>query len=331
MRRLASNERGAVAVIVAIMLAMLAGIAALTIDSGNLYWERRQLQNAADAGALAAAQDLVVGESEATAYATARQYADENNHRGAHVAPSGSADPGFVTTPNSVTVTAQTGSFSAPGQLPSILAGVVGVEQYATRASATASWGNLGGGNTIPLTFSVCEWNQMTGGDVNNLPTGERTVYFHSSQTAAQINSCGGPANQNHPGGFGWLSPQGGQCQAYVENGQVDTDVGNNVPSVCTSTYLESLLGQTVLMPIFSSVVSPQGSNAIYQISGFAALEITGYRFSGNPEYNRPLGSPPCSGNDRCIRGRFVSYYDLGNEPVVGGIDYGAYFIGLTG
>jgi Flp pilus assembly protein TadG len=328
MRRL-DREEGAVAVIVAILLFVLVGIGALVVDVGNLYWERRQLQNAADAGALAAAQALVTGEAEANALQTARQFADANNSRGAFVAD---GDPGFVTTASSVTVTAETGDIGGEGTLSSFLAGVLGVDNYATNASATASWGGLSSANTVPLTFSQCEWNFMTDGDVANLPTAERTVYFHSSQTAASINTCGGPANQDHPGGFGWLAPEGGQCQAYIENGQVDTDVGNNVPSACSAAYLQSLIGQTVLMPIFSSVTTPQGQNAVFQIMGFAALEVTGFRFSGNPAYNRPAGNPPCGGDDRCIRGRFVSYYDLGQQPDEGAtVDLGAYFVGLTG
>lgn len=328
MRWLENEEDGAVAVIVALMLVVLMGIGAFVLDVGNLYWERRQLQNAADAGALAAAQDLASGQPEGTALQTARQYANANNSRGAFVAD---GDPGFVTTPSSVTVTAETGDIGGDGTLSSILAGVLGVDDYATSASATASWGGLSGANTVPLTFSECEWDHMTGGDVGSLPTGERTVYFHSSQTAASINTCGGPANQDHPGGFGWLEPEGGECEAYIENGQVSTDVGNNVPSECSAAYLQSLMGEVVTMPIFSSVTD-EGSNAVYTIKGFAALKVTGFRFSGNKEYNQPEDGAPCSGNDRCISGRFVEYYDLGEQPDQDPtFDLGAYFIGLTG
>jgi Flp pilus assembly protein TadG len=330
MRRLTAED-GSIAIMVGLLLVVLVGIGSLVLDVGNLFWERRQLQNSADAAALAAAQDLTSGEDAATALATARTFADENNTRGAHVAPPGSPDPGFFVDTNSVTVTAQTGSVAAPGELQSFLASVIGVDTYATEATATASWGFIGGAATVPLTFSRCEWDFMTGGSVAGLPTDVRTVYFHSSQTAQSINTCGGPANQDHPGGFGWLDPQGGQCEAYVENGQVATDVGNNVPNECSAAYLQSLVGQTVIMPIFSSVTGGPGNNAIYVIDGFAALEVTGFRFSGNPAYNMPAGNPPCSGNDRCIAGRFVNYYTLDDVPTAGGVDFGAVFIGLTG
>jgi hypothetical protein len=55
----AGDDPGAVAVLVIILLSggVLLGMAALTVDVGSLYGERRQLQNSADAGALSLAQD----------------------------------------------------------------------------------------------------------------------------------------------------------------------------------------------------------------------------------------------------------------------------------
>jgi Flp pilus assembly protein TadG len=52
------NDRGVIAVIVALVLVVLLGIAALAIDVGYLMAGRNELQNAADAAALAAARQL---------------------------------------------------------------------------------------------------------------------------------------------------------------------------------------------------------------------------------------------------------------------------------
>jgi len=64
MRPGAMNEkigaRGVTAVIVAILLVVFLGIAALAIDIGHLYVVRNELQNAADAGALAGAENLYI-------------------------------------------------------------------------------------------------------------------------------------------------------------------------------------------------------------------------------------------------------------------------------
>ena len=60
MRRIAErlrSERGATAVLVGILLVPLVGCLAIALDVGALYVERGQLQNGADAAALAVAQE----------------------------------------------------------------------------------------------------------------------------------------------------------------------------------------------------------------------------------------------------------------------------------
>lgn len=56
--RLLHRERGAVLVLVALLMLVFVGIAALVIDLGHLYVVRNELQNAADSGALAGALAL---------------------------------------------------------------------------------------------------------------------------------------------------------------------------------------------------------------------------------------------------------------------------------
>jgi Putative Flp pilus-assembly TadE/G-like len=68
MRRLTGRrgqERGAVAVIVAMVVGMfvLTGVAALSIDAGSLYAERRVVQNSADAASLLLAQACARGDT----------------------------------------------------------------------------------------------------------------------------------------------------------------------------------------------------------------------------------------------------------------------------
>jgi Flp pilus assembly protein TadG len=54
----ARDERGAIAVLVALLAVFLIGLSAFTVDLGAAYVSNRNLQKAADAGALAAAQTL---------------------------------------------------------------------------------------------------------------------------------------------------------------------------------------------------------------------------------------------------------------------------------
>lgn len=53
------QQRGAVLIVLAVLLMLFVGITALAIDLGHLYLVRNELQNAADAGALAGASNLI--------------------------------------------------------------------------------------------------------------------------------------------------------------------------------------------------------------------------------------------------------------------------------
>ena len=72
------TARGQVIVIFAVSLVMLMGIAGLAFDIGRFYSEKRFLQNAADSGALAVANALIRGESEADAEAEGRDVLARN-------------------------------------------------------------------------------------------------------------------------------------------------------------------------------------------------------------------------------------------------------------
>ncbi|MCH7617712.1 MAG: hypothetical protein IIB18_07615 [Chloroflexi bacterium] len=74
------RERGQTLVLFALMLTVMLGFVALTVDVGLAFLERRQMQNAVDAAALAAAQDLTVGQSNEIAEATAYDYMDRNGY-----------------------------------------------------------------------------------------------------------------------------------------------------------------------------------------------------------------------------------------------------------
>ncbi len=51
--RFDTNQRGVTVVLVAVLMVVFLGLAALAVDISHLYVVRNELQNAADAGALA--------------------------------------------------------------------------------------------------------------------------------------------------------------------------------------------------------------------------------------------------------------------------------------
>ncbi|GGI04833.1 pilus assembly protein TadG-related protein [Egicoccus halophilus] len=342
MQRL-KEEDGAIAVVTAVVLVVLVGMLALVLDVGNLYWERRQLQNGADAAALAAARDLASG-SGGTAYATARQYANDNNPRGAFVGPSD-----FVTTSSSVQVTARTGSLAAAGQLPSIFAGVLGVNGYATSATARVTWGNIGSGTTIPLAICGHAWNTMTSNGTV-LPSGPPDQILRIGVPPGHVTpgiDCSNPgAGDPPPGGFGFLSADG-NCQATMDVGNWMPGANGNTPDIggsspCGVNQLYAMLhnivttNQTVLVPIFGEYKN-QGSTGSYQIVGFGAFRLLGYSVNGGPSPSNPAHgrvvswSGSCPGSATCLRGYFTNFVSL--DGVVAGPSvpsYGATVISLT-
>lgn len=72
------RSEGQTLVIVALSLFALIGLMAVAIDGGNLMAERRRMQNAADAGALAGAHEICFG-NPANAVAVAQDYAMNKN------------------------------------------------------------------------------------------------------------------------------------------------------------------------------------------------------------------------------------------------------------
>jgi len=73
------NEKGQTLVWVALIMIALLTFLAMATDIGMIYFVRRHMQNAADAGALAGARELCLGGSEADAAAVAEEYAVTRN------------------------------------------------------------------------------------------------------------------------------------------------------------------------------------------------------------------------------------------------------------
>lgn len=78
-RRAAGGRRGTTLVITALLMTALVGLLGLVLDAGALMFAHRQIQNAADAGAMAAAMDMLVGRSNSAASATATTFVQEYN------------------------------------------------------------------------------------------------------------------------------------------------------------------------------------------------------------------------------------------------------------
>ena len=76
-RRPRGARRGMVVVLVALLMPLVVGAMAISLDGGLLYLQRRQAQSAADAAALAGADSVALG-TRASACAAASAVAESN-------------------------------------------------------------------------------------------------------------------------------------------------------------------------------------------------------------------------------------------------------------
>ena len=291
MRRVA-DERGAVAVVVALVMVPLIAFAAISIDVAGMYWEAQQLQTGADAGALAIAQDCGRGAC-GTPAQTAQALATAND-RSTGVTATVLTPP----TPTSGRVSVRTA-----GVRQHLFAPVLGFRSSALQRQATAAWGAPSGGTAVlPLAFSLCEFKAQTSSGLPTTTT-ERTIYFTKSSTT----TCTGPSGNVVPGGFGWLSVNAGGCRTTSAIGQtLYSSTGNSVPNGCTTASFAALQGRTVLLPIFDSA-GDTGASAFYHLQGYAAFQLTGYDFVGQYSWN----AKGCKGSNHCIKGYFTRFVSL--------------------
>lgn len=301
------NERGGIAVIVAVLMVVLLGFAAMSVDVGVLYAKRAELQTGADAAALAIAQDCADrgNACNASARGKAQQLAKANNSGGrADVLAPQFPSPGTVVVNSFATDSSGNG-------VPLYFAGIFGVSRAEVAAEATASWGSPSGGTVaLPIAFSECQFDLS--GAVQVLPIHGTTTCVSSS-----------PSGQIIPGGFGWLQSDAGECGATLSlaSPSVRSKPGVSEPAQCREVF-DSLRNQTVLVPVFDEV-----DDGNYHIKGFAAFELLGFNFPGHSWNN--TGSPSCRGSCKGLIGKFVKFTSL-QDFTLGGPDLGAKVVRLS-
>jgi len=150
------GERGAVLVMMVLTMTVMLGVSALVIDLGHGMERRRELENTADAAALAAAQDLpVVATAEATAKTVSTKNAPDATLNWASCTDSdrlavASADTPCISYDSSFTRV----RVRIPQQsYKSFFAQVLGINVISTNGSATARVVSAGFGSIEPFAL----------------------------------------------------------------------------------------------------------------------------------------------------------------------------------
>jgi len=221
------------------------------------------------------------------------------------------------------TVTATAWAVDAAGARgrDNLFAPVLGFDTTQVNASATAGCGHpLAGTAALPLTFDQCNFLSSTS------PT---IIGYNTTATR-----CTGKTGNVVPGNFGWLMGGGGGCPAQISTSVYQTpgSPGISIPEAC-KPILNQLNNTVALIPMYD-MAGGSGSGGWFHIIGFAAFKITGYRFSGNPEFNWQntgiAGQPSCTGDCRGIIGTFVNRVGLDEGFTMGGTDFGVTLVNLV-
>jgi Flp pilus assembly protein TadG len=309
------DEGGGTAVMVAILLVPLIGCLAIAIDVGALYAERAQLQNGADAAALAVANDCAIDDRCDGGAALAQTFANGNaNDAAANIASL------LYPTANSVRVitsTREAGTGNPTMQHP--FAAILGNDTSTVHAEATAEWGSPESSTTVlPTAISLCDFRPLLDGTLQLIRYDERRPG----------ETCAGPEGSPIPGGFAWIERIEDECAGIVDldTESLPSDPGIDFPNVCLTT-LSGLEGRTIVVPIFDGATITHGGDKAYHYFGFAAFEITGWKFGGGPHVtNLDPAAPRCTGDCRGIQGRFVEWV----SPDAAGVEIGGPDLGVT-
>jgi Flp pilus assembly protein TadG len=276
-RRLAGrlgSERGAAAVVVALLMVPLLGFAALAVDVAAVYSDRAQLQDAADAAALAVALDCArgkCGNPTATAAAVLAANTTSAAAQGARaLTPTVSTSSSGVT----VTVSADQTHWFAPA---------VGISSSRVTATASAGWATTTRGRSaFPLAISYCEYREQ----LADHPLTNTTPHRISSQT--QLGStCTGPGGQTIAASYAVMTEDSaGVCRTTTTLGSTVAAYPGmfvGLPPSCTNQYLASLIGTDVLFAVWDQTTG-SGAGLRLRVYSYAAFHITGYDIqSANP------------------------------------------------
>lgn len=284
-KRSLTHESGQALIQTALAMVVIMVIMALAIDVGSLYAERRKMQNAADAGALAGAMVLCRG---GDAGADALKLAKANGVQPQDV---------VITFPDSniISVVVSTTAHSIFARILS--------PSFATtpvRARATAKCGPISTARVFPITTKY-----------ENYQSGQ----------VVELTNRSAPGNL---GWLNWeVGDTGGIGTPYLIE-ELLGNIPSPVISVGKDVYGEAgakqgiqntmdylcMMGTIVIIPLYDPdvAVSGQGINSGYRVRGFAAFKLL--------SYDNSMGGS--------LRGQFVNMTSA-STSTEGGTDFGVY------
>jgi hypothetical protein len=258
------SESGQAILVTVLFLTVLLGAVALTLDVGVWFREQRQAQATADAAALAGAQALPVGPSQALS--DAALYATAN---GGGVAAGGIVLRDDYQPHDTLVVTVRR---TAPGFFSKLFS----IDTATVHASAAARAG-------VP---QQAKWAAPIVVNKLHPMLADPGCPCFKSETTLPLGKTGAPGafglvnlDSSTNGAVGtpvlanWIQ-QG--FNAYLPLGGYDSDPGAKFNSSEIRDALSARLGTELLFPVYDTLTGG-GSNAVYNVIGWVAFHLTGF------------------------------------------------------
>jgi Flp pilus assembly protein TadG len=226
------RERGIYATLLAMWMPLFIGALGLGVDISHYWWVRGQLQNAADAAALAGAKELNSTASErVSATSMAATYADQHkvngqivtaadivvNQTGKWQFPNGSFTPTNVSDPsaNAIRVTVQRAA--VPNFFARVLSGALATETIAASAIGVA-----GGAGQVPCGFPIVLASCQIPTNSTNAVTCPTNLSFQSGLSSVGLThpDGSGPVNGNNSAPYIRSALNPATCSLPVNVGQ---------------------------------------------------------------------------------------------------------------
>lgn len=256
------SQHGQSIVIVAMAMIVLLIFGSFAIDLSFAYYQRRAMQNAADAAALAGARSLGIYQSDPTAptmttddlYLIIQEYAARNKAKyvetyytgpgGVRLAPitPGSGAPVPKSGPTGVEVIAST-DFS------SFFSRVIGYELFQARADAAATYGAATAAKyVVPLAIE--------GG---NITVGEEVTLYDKNQSTGEADTGWLALTCRYPSSGSYCYPENPELRDWMDAGYPGV---TRVPGLISGTpshdYWSNLSvlqpGDVIVLPVFNGV-----------------------------------------------------------------------------
>ena len=148
--RLREDERGAVVMVLAIVLVVVVGMLVLVVDLGRGVAYKRQVVTGTDAAALAAAQQCALGNGTEAATLAAGDVLDQNVDLAASITGIEMPDCDVPAGPGLRTVTVTTSA-----SIEYFFAPIFGIDSGSIGSEAVAAWGPSAEANPIPISVSL--------------------------------------------------------------------------------------------------------------------------------------------------------------------------------